>query len=211
MLVLRESWKSESVRLDTESRSRCKNRSFIFFTVLCLLVFLSMAHFGSTLSIFTVDRLGFSTTEYGFLLTANGLFVVLFQYPVALGAGRMKQYYVLMLGGFFYGIGFLYLSSVATFPLALLAMAVISTGEIIFSPVATAVVGQLAPAEKRGRYMGFFGWSETLGVSFAPLVGGVLLDTFVDTPGFVWVPIASLALIASAGFFLWGRTAKLES
>lgn len=125
------------------------------FTALSLLVFLAMAQIGSTLSVFTVDRVGFSTAEYGLLLTTNGLFVVLFQYPVARGIARLAKSHALILGSLLYGFGYLYLGWVASFTWALVAMVVITMGEITFSPVATSVVGELAPQDQRGRYMGF--------------------------------------------------------
>ncbi|MFC1948369.1 MDR family MFS transporter [Chloroflexota bacterium] len=209
LLFLKETWSKTTERIDIRSIfSVVENKTFVLFTGLCLLVFLCMAHLGSTLSVFTVDRLGFSTAEYGLLLTANGLFVVLFQYPVALGISRFRKSTVLVLGSLIYGIGWLYMGWTTGFAWALTAMIIVTIGEIIFSPVATAVVGELAPREKRGRYMGFFGWSETLGMSVAPLVGGILLDTLTDTPNLVWVPIAAFGFIAAAGFSWWGRRVR---
>jgi len=206
LFFLKESWSETTEHIDIRSIfSAVENKTFVLFTGLCLLVFLCMAHLGSTLSVFTVDRLGFSTAEYGLLLTTNGLFVVLFQYPVALVISRLKKSTVLVLGSFLYCIGWLYMGWTTGFVWAFTAMIIVTIGEIIFSPVATAVVGELAPREKRGRYMGFFGWSETLGMSVAPLVGGILLDTFVETPNLVWVPISAFGFIAAIGFFWWGR------
>ena len=206
LFSLKESFSKTPERIDIRSIfSVANNKSFVLFTGFCLLVFLCMAHLGSTLSVFTVDRLGFSTAEYGLLLTTNGLFVVIFQYPVALGISRLKKYYVIVLGSLLYMIGWLYMGWATSFGWAVIATVIVTTGEIIFSPVATAVVGELAPYDKRGRYMGFFGWSETIGMSLAPLAGGILLDTFTDTPELVWVPIAAFGFIAAAGFFWWGR------
>jgi MFS family permease len=212
LFFLRESWSETTERIDIRSIfSAAENKTFVLFTGLCLLVFLCMAHLGSTLSVFTVDRLGFSTAEYGLLLTTNGLFVVLFQYPVALGISRLKKSSVLVLGSFLYCVGWLYMGWTTGFTWALTAMIIVTMGEIIFSPVATAVVGELAPREKRGRYMGFFGWSETIGMSVAPLVGGILLDTFTETPNLVWVPISAFGFIAAAGFFWWGRKVRMNT
>jgi len=209
LFFLRESWKRTVESPNFRSMfSVVNNRIFVMFTALSLLVFLTMAQIGSTLSVFTVDRLGFTTAEYGLLLTTNGLFVVLFQYPVARGIARLAKSNTLILGSLFYGFGYLSLGWTASFTWALVAMVVITTGEIIFSPVATSVVGELAPQDQRGRYMGFFGWSETLGMSFAPLVGGVLLDVFPTNPGLVWGTIAILAFVAAIGFYWWGRVQR---
>lgn len=206
LLFLRESWQRRPERVEFRSIFRAvTDRPFVVFTVLCMLVFLCMAHFGSTLSVFTVDRIGLSTTEYGLLLTTNGLLVVLFQYPATLIFNRFSKHHLLMLSGILYGAGYLFMSGVTSFNGAISAMVVVTMGEITFSPVSAAVVGELAPEQQRGRYMGFFGWSETLGMSMAPLVGGVLLDTFIESPGMVWLPIAGFGFAAAAGFFLWGR------
>lgn len=211
LFSLRESYSRTPESIDIRSIfSVAKNKSFVLFTGFCLLVFLCMAHLGSTLSVFTVDRLGFSTSEYGLLLTINGLFVVLFQYPVAFTISRFRQHHVLVLGSLLYMIGWLYMGWTTGFGWAVIAIVIVTTGEIIFSPVATAVVGELAPHDKRGRYMGFFGWSETIGMSLAPLAGGILLDTFTDTPNLVWVPIAAFGFIAAAGFFWWGRRVRSD-
>jgi MFS family permease len=67
------------------------------------------------------------------------------------------------------------------------------------------VIGELAPQDQRGRYMGFFGLSETLGISAGPLVGGLLLDAFPFDLRLVWGPIASIALVAAVGYYLWAR------
>jgi MFS family permease len=209
MFSLKESYSKTTENIDILSIfSVAQNKSFVLFTGFCLLVFLCMAHLGSTLSVFTVDRLGFSTSDYGLLLTTNGLFVVIFQYPVAFVISKFRKYHVLVLGSLLYMVGWLYMSWTTSFGWAVIAMVIVTTGEIIFSPVATAVVGELAPYDKRGRYMGFFGWSETIGMSLAPLAGGILLDTFTDNPNLVWVPIAAFGFIAAAGFLWWGRRVR---
>ncbi|MBN2240751.1 MAG: MFS transporter [Dehalococcoidales bacterium] len=205
-VFLKESWSNTAESTETHGfLSVISNRSFVMFTSFCLLVFLSMAHFGTTLSVFTVDRIGFTTAEYGLLLTINGLLVVFLQYPVALGISKIRKARALVMGGILYGIGYLVMSATNAYYIAAIAMFIITMGEITFSPVATAVAGELAPEQQRGRYMGFFGWSETIGMSFAPLIGGLFLDTFTTNPGCVWFPIAGFSFLAAAGFLWWGR------
>ena len=209
LFLIRESSTSTIERVDFRSFvSVVTNRTFVMFTALSLLVFLTMAQIGSTLSVFTVDRIGFSTADYGLLLTTNGLFVVLFQYPVARVIARIASAHALILGSLLYGLGYLYMGWVTGFTWALVAMMIITSGEVVFSPVATSVVGELAPSDQRGRYMGFFGWSETLGMSFAPLAGGVLLDAFPANPNIIWGIISILPFATAIGFFWWSRIQK---
>ena len=54
------------------------DRPFLVFVVINILLFIAMGQMVSTLSIFTVDMLGFSPAQFGLLLTLNGLIVVFF-------------------------------------------------------------------------------------------------------------------------------------
>ncbi len=181
------------------------DRAFLLFTMVSLLLFVVMGQMASTLSIFAVDRIGFSYAQYGLLLTLNGLIVILFQYPMALSLRRIAKFRALILGSLLYLFGYLSYGWITQFGWALGAMAVITTGEIIHSPVTLSVIGELAPQDQRGRYMGFYGLSETIGIAMGPLVGGLLLDAFPSDLRLVWAPIASIALIAAIGYYWWAR------
>jgi MFS family permease len=185
------------------------DRPFLVFAVLSLLVFIVAGQLGSTLSIFAVDRVDFSTTQYGLLLTLNGLIVIFFQYPMTLALRRLAKFRALMLGSLLYGLGYLSLGWITQFGWALGAMAIITTGEIISSPVQLSVIGEFAPQDQRGRYMGLFGLSETTGIAIGPLLGGILLDAFPSDLRLVWAPIASIALIAAMGYYWWARRFRL--
>jgi len=181
------------------------DRAFLVFVGLSLLTFIVMGQMVSTLSIFTVDRVGFSTAQYGLLLTLNGLIVIFFQYPMTLALKRLAKFRALILGSLLYGFGYLFLGWITQFGWALGAMAIITAGEIIHAPVTLSVIGELSPQDQRGRYMGLFGLSQTIGMSMGPLLGGILLDAFPFNPELVWAPIALIALIAAIGYYWWAR------
>jgi MFS family permease len=206
---LRESFLRSKERVDLRSTlAVAGDRNFLIFIIFIILLVLSMAHLGSTLSVFTVDRLGFSTAQYGLLLTTNGIMVVLFQYPVTYGVNKLAKANALILGSLLYVCGYLTLGWVASFNWAILTIVIITAGEVTFSPIASAVVAESAPPDKRGRYMGFFALSQTLGFSLSPLFGGVLLDIFPSEPRALWGTIASVGIIAAIGFYAWGKMAR---
>lgn len=185
------------------------DRAFLVFTVVSLLLFIVMGQMASTLSIFAVDRVGFSTAQYGLLLTLNGLIVIFFQYPMTVALRRLAKFRALMLGSLLYGFGYLSLGWITQFEWALGAMAIITAGEIIHSPVTLAVIGELSPQDQRGRYMGLFGLGETVGIAMGPLLGGILLDAFPFDLELVWAPIASIGLVAAVGYYWWARRFRL--
>jgi MFS family permease len=181
------------------------DRLFLVFTIVSLLLFIVMGQMASTLSIFTVDRVGFSTAQYGLLLTVNGLIVIFFQYPMTLALRRVAKFRALIVGSLLYGFGYLSFGWITQFEWALGAMAIVTIGEIIHSPVTLSVIGELSPQDQRGRYMGLFGLSETMGIAVGPLVGGILLDAFPFDLRLVWAPIALIAFIAAMGYYWWAR------
>jgi MFS family permease len=185
--------------------SASRNRYFLVFVILCTLFFVSMGQMTTTLSVFSVDRAGFSLEQYGVLLTLNGLLVALLQYPVARLVNRLPHSRVLQAGSLLYALGYLVMGLVGSYWVAFTAMVIITLGEITTAPTMLAVVGETAPSGQRGRYMGFYGLSETIGVSTGPLLGGILLDNFANNSMAIWGVIGLVALLAGFGFFFWGR------
>lgn len=177
-----------------------RDRRFRRFIVLSLPVLLVMGQLVSTLSVFVVDRLGYSTAHFGGLLTFNGLLVVALQYPLARLLERRKRHLVLAAGAALYGLGYLSLGWFRRFGPLLSAVGVATLGEIVFMPAALEAVARFSPPAERGRYMGLWGLAESFGWSAGPLVGGVLLDLFPHDPRPLWGIISSLAFAASLGF-----------
>ncbi len=182
-----------------------RDRRFILFVGLSVLVLVVSGQLVSTLSVFTVDRLGLSEARFGGLLTLNGALVVALQYPLARAAARLRKHRALVLGSVLYGLGYLSLGWFHSYGALLGVIAVVTLGEMIFHPTALGVTADMAPPGRRGTYMGAFGLAEAVGWSAGPFLGGVLLDAFPLSPALMWGTITSLAFAAGAGFVLWTR------
>lgn len=210
LFFLKESHAKTKEGLGTHSlKSVVKDRAFLTLTIISFLAFLLMGQMMSTLSIFTVDFMGLSTAQYGLLLTTNGLIVVLFQYPVAYKLGKaVNKSRVLVIGSLLYAFGYLIFGWAEGFVLTIIAMVVITIGEIIHAPISLAIVGELAPAKYSGRYMGVFGLTQILGIAIGPLLGGILLDAFPTEPFAIWGIIAMFGALAASGYYLWGKRYK---
>ena len=203
---------SESIRTREKGRFKLKellavgrDREFLVFCAFSLVLFLVMGQFASTLSVFTTEFLGISDVELGFLYTLNGVIIVLFQWPAALLGGRLGTRRALTLGAILFAIGYFSVGVVPSFAFLMGSMVVITLGEAVFSPSATTAVANMAPSEKMGRYMGFFGLAEALGWSTGPFIGGLLLDAYGGTPLLLWGAIAAIGLVAAIGFSMSGR------
>ncbi len=205
-LFLRESYGGSKAHVNLRSTlAVAGDRSFLFFVTVSILLVLSIGHLGTTLSVYTVDRLGFTTAQYGLLLTLNGLIVVITQYPVIRLVDKLPKAQGLIIGSLFYVIGYSLLGWISGFNWAVLIIVLITAGEVIMTPIASAVVAESAPPDKRGRYMGFFTLGQTVGFALSPLFGGVLLDIFPAESRLLWGIIGAVGLVSAIGFLVWGR------
>jgi MFS family permease len=206
---LRETYGGSKAHVNLRSTlAVAKDRSFLFFVIVSILLVLSIGHLGTTLSVFTVDRLGFTTAQYGLLLTLNGLIVVVLQYPVTRIVERFTKAKGLIIGSLFYVAGYSLLGWIAGFNWAILVIILITAGEVTLTPISSAVVAESAPTDKRGRYMGFFTLGQTVGFALSPLFGGVLLDNFPTESRLLWGIIGSVGIVSAVGFAVWGRFYK---
>jgi predicted MFS family arabinose efflux permease len=182
-----------------------KNSNFMVYIIITFLLLISFGQMVSTLSVYSVDFAGFTTAQYGTLLTLNGIIVVLLQYPMATITSSRTKYKVLIAGSLLVFAGLITFSWVGSYALAVFAMVMLSFGEITFSPVALAVVSDIAPKKQRGLYMGTFSLSETLGHATGPFIGGILMDVFPNDPIFIWGGLSAFAIAAAIGFLWWGK------
>jgi MFS family permease len=174
-----------------------------------LIVFIAYTQIVNMYSVFVVDKLGFTASQYGILITIASAFAVIFQYPVtSMVAKGMGDRNALFLGSLIFGLGYLSLGWITSFAWSVVAILFITLGELLFVPSASSTVGRLAPPDQRGRYMGLLGTGCGLGVAIGPLLGGALFDAVAGTPPLMWGAIAAIAGAAAIGFLGWFHAYK---
>jgi MFS family permease len=82
----------------------------------------------------------------------------------------------------------------------LVAMVIITIGEMFVSPVGQAIVTRLAPEDMRGRYMAVFGFSWMVPYAIGPMLAGLVLDNL--NPNWLWYAAGVLGLVAAGGFYM---------
>jgi len=107
---------------------------------------------------------------------------------------------MMALGAAFYLVGFSMYGFVNSMLLFFVAMAVLTVGEMIVSPVAISLVSVFAPEDKRGRYMAVFELSYILPSAIGPLMAGLVMDNY--DPNWVWYGAGILCSIAIAAFLV---------
>jgi MFS family permease len=148
----------------------------------------------STYGLF-VTQLGFSAATYGAIISLNGVLVVFCELPISTITRRFPARRVIGLGYALVGTGFALNAFAHTRPALILAMIVVTLGEMLTIPVSAAYVADLAPAPMRGRYLGAFGLTWALGLTVGPRLGMAL---FQCGAAVLWLACGALGLLASA-------------
>lgn len=180
-----------------------RDRPFLAFCVFYALAAMVSSLLMVLLAVYTKENFGVPENQYGFIMAANAVMVVLFQYAVTGVSSRYPHLPVLALGSLFYALG---AGSVAwgwNFPTFLASMVILTIGELLLVPTATTLTANLAPPDMRGRYMGVY--SLTWGIAFGigPVVGGFLNDHVA--PVAIWYGGLAIGLAAMLGFLLLAR------
>lgn len=179
-----------------------RDRKFMLFVIISTIATLVYSQMYSTLSVFLRDVHGVPESGYGWLMTLNAGMVVLFQFMITRRISKRPPMLILALGSLLYVIGFGMYGFVDIYLLFMLAMVIITIGEMVIIPVAQAYVGNAAPEDMRGRYSGVMGFSWMIPWMIGPLLAGLIMDN--GDPNWVWYGSAILGMIAALGF-LWLR------
>lgn len=186
-----------------------RDGAFMRFWGVYILLELGISMVFVLLAVYTKENFGILESQYGWLLTINAGMVVLLQFGVTRLTTRYSPPGVLAVGALFYVLGLTGFALANTFAGFALGMAIMTVGELIISPTATALVANLAPADQRARYMGFFAVTYTIGSGVGPVVGGFLNDYIA--PAATWYGGALFAFGAAAGFVLLARRSDVEA
>ncbi len=169
--------------------------AFLAVSAIMNLVYLQLY---STLSVYLRDVHGFSAREYGYLLSLNAAMVVLLQFWVTRRVRSFRPLTMMAVGSSLYLVGFTLFGLVRGYGLFVVAMLIVTAGEMVVIPVSQALVAALAPEEMRGRYMATFGLSWSIPSAVGPWAAGLVLDNF--NPNWVWYLAGLLSAVATAGF-----------
>ncbi len=145
-----------------------------------------------------IKAAGFSAQTFGWLLSLNGVIIILFELPITKVVQRFEPRRVIALGMLLIGGGFGINAVGTTIPIFATAMAVFTLGEMIALPVAGAYISELAPKHMRGRYMGVFGLSWSMAVFIGPAAG---VRMFHVSPFLLWMTCLAAGIVSTAIIF----------
>jgi MFS family permease len=158
-------------------------------TLLCALLETQMF---STFSIFMTTKLGLTKADVGLLYGLNGLSVLVLQVPALGLIRRLGIRHVLPWSSLLDALGFAVIGLAGGFGGAAIAILMLTGAEVLFDPAQQAAIAEVADPAHRGRAFGIVGFASMIGIAFAPLCGGLLLDAIGDHHLALWLTIATI-------------------
>lgn len=191
---------AEEARWGAAVRVVARDRRFLIFLAATATITFVFFQFESTFALHVRDA-GFSMAVYGMLISLNALLVTVAELPLSLLTQRFVPTRVIAFGYLVIGAGFAINAVAFTVPALVLSVIVWTIGEITSAPVSAAYVADLAPEHVRGRYMGLFGFTWSVGLMLGPALGALL---YAARPVLLWTLCGVLGLLAGP-LVLWSE------
>lgn len=175
-----------------------RDATFMFFILACMLQGFVYTQMGSTLGVYLRDSHGVAERGYGLLLSLNAAMVVVMQFWITRRIESQPPFLIMVIGTLLYAVGFGLYGPAGTMTWFVIAMIILTLGEMLVAPVMQALVARMAPEDMRGRYMAVFGFTWVPPSALAPLAAGLIMDNF--NPRWVWYASAIIGALSAAMF-----------
>jgi MFS family permease len=175
------------------------DKAFVAFLVAAVLMGMVYIQMYNSLSVYLRDNHGIQPQGYGVLLTSSAITVIGFQFWTMRVIKMQPQFLMMAVGTVFYLIGFGMFGVVSAYWLFVLAVVIITVGEMIVMPTSQTLAAGFARTHMRGRYMAVFGLSVSVPAALGPLAAGIVLDNY--PPHLLWYLSVLLCAISASGFY----------
>lgn len=160
-----------AANLARQGLSPWQDAAFLRFIAGQLLIMAVFDQMYGTLGMFLREHYRLGPQWIGYLFTLNGVLVVLLQVPIAQHIQRWGLARCSHLGVLGIGLSFCLLNAGSGAPWALLAMLVLTVGELLLSPTWSVIVMQCSEGRQRGRYLGIYSAAWSGRTLYAPALG----------------------------------------
>ena len=206
VLFIQESYTPENAQNFNLSQFAAifRDRVFILFCFTGAFTSLLYSQLYGLLSVYTL-YLGFEPYIFGIFFAINGTLVVALQIPIRLAAVKIGPTKAFIIAQLLYAAGFTSFMFAKVFIQFLIGVIVLTLGEITYVPASSGFVANLAPSDKRGRYMAtiglFFGTGSAAGSQIAFTLFGSLTNKSLT-----WGILGIIGFSTLIGYALLHRT-----
>lgn len=182
--------------------------AFMLYLGAVMLGVFTYMNMNTSLGVYLRNEHGIIEAGYGYLLSLNAAMVVLMQFPITRRIEKYPPMLMMAFGTFLYVIGFSMYGYVSTYLWFVIAMVVITIGEMVVSPVSQALVASFAPEDMRGRYMAVSGFSWGIPFAIGPYLAGLIIDG--PSPHLLWYAAGFVGILSTVGFLALHRMREVK-
>jgi MFS family permease len=186
-----------------------RDKVFLLFILAGIFAGLAYMNLNATLGVFLRDVHGVPEQGYGYLLTLNALMVVAMQFWITRRIEERPPMRMMAFGTLLYAIGFAMFGFISAYGMFMVAIVIITVGEMIIAPIAQALVAKFSPEDMRGRYMAVHGISWGIPFAVGPYLAGLIMDSPLN-PNLLWYASGVAGLISAAGYLYLQRRMRPE-
>jgi MFS family permease len=169
------------------------DKMFRYLLIANFFIYSGYGHIDTTLAQYMGSE---EVTSYSTVFIANGLIILLLQYPVIRWTKRFSAMTNIKCGTISFSIALLGFGFFHSIPLLILSAMFFSIGEILCFVIGDVIISELAPENMRGTYFGASGLA-FLGQSMGAWAGGLFLNLFgFHQGGIIFTLLALLTLLA---------------
>jgi len=180
-----------------------RNGAFVMFVFASVLAWMVYMNFNTTLGVYLRDSQGIPESGYGALISMNAIMVVALQFWVTRKLEKYPSMLMMAAGTLLFSFGFAMYGVFDSYIWFMIAMAIITIGEMITVPIANAEVINFAPEDMRGRYNAVYGLAWSLPFMVGPYLAGLLMDNY--NPDWLWYACGILGALATISFLVLHR------
>lgn len=180
------------------------DRPFLTLCVLTAVFFFFFSQWMSVLPLYATGELHLAKYLFGLLFAVSAIMVVLFQIPVTSRTERYRRSATLLVGQAIGALGFGLIFFAWDFVSLLACIVVITVGELLYMSIVGAIIADMAPEARRGIYMGFSGFVQTIGQGIGFLFGMWAYD-ILPQKEYIWLILASVGFVACLGYAPFAR------
>ena len=176
-------------------RNLVRDRRLMAFLSAAFLVGIVFYQHESALPLYMVRYLNLSPAFYGTLFTINTLLIVAFEVQLNRATAQWPNAWALFSGCVLFAVGFGALGFVVSASGILITVVIWTFGEMMLFPAMAAHLGEIAPENRRGAYLGAYSMSLSIALTVGPWLGTQLLAT--AGPAGVWSVMFALGALAA--------------
>jgi MFS family permease len=177
--------------------SPLRDRAFVGFLLLTMLSTMVFLQFGSTYPLYLRDHFGMNEPQIGLMFAVNTTIIVAFEMLLIDAVQRWSLVGTIAWGSFLSCVGFGMLPLGSSGSYAVLAMAVVTVGEMLTFPLASAYVAGRGPRGAESLYNGWYMVINAVAWVLGPAIGSAIYGA---NPDAVWYASLGVGVAVLAGF-----------